>query len=43
MLPFSYTLFGPLDPDPVERRRPPRRGDGRVDSRPSVPARLGRV
>jgi hypothetical protein len=39
---FSFTLFGPFDPDPVERRRPPRRGSGRVDSRPSVPARLGR-
>ena len=36
---FSFALFGPFDPDPVERRRPPRRGDGRVDSaRPSPPA-----
>ena len=34
---FSLALFGPFDPDPVERRRPRRRGDGRVDSRPSVP------
>ena len=39
---FSYALFGPADPDPVERRRPRRRGDQRVDSRPSIPARLGR-
>jgi hypothetical protein len=39
---FSYALFGPVDPDPVERRRPRRRGDQRVDSRPSIPARLGR-
>jgi hypothetical protein len=40
---FSYTLFGPMDPDPVERRRPPRRrGDGRVDSRPPVSPRLTR-
>jgi hypothetical protein len=38
---FSLALFGPFDPDPVERRRPPRRGDGRVDPRPSVPPRLG--
>ena len=28
---FSYALFGPADPDPVERRRPRRRGDRRVD------------
>ena len=34
---FSLALFGPFDPDPVERRRPRRRGDGRVDSRPAVP------
>ena len=41
---FSFTLFGPLDPDPVERRRPTRRrGDHRIDSRPSAPARLGRI
>ena len=39
---FSYALFGPADPDPVERRRPRRRGDQRVDSRPSIPARFGR-
>ena len=39
---FSYALFGPADPDPVERRRPPRRGDRRVDERPSIPARFGR-
>lgn len=39
---FSLALFGPFDPDPVERRPPRRRGDGRVDSRPSVPMRLGR-
>ena len=38
---FSLALFGPFDPDPVERRRPPRRGDGRVDPRPSVPPRIG--
>ena len=38
---FSYALFGPFDPDPVERRRPRRRGDGRVDSRPSVPPASG--
>ena len=42
---FSLALFAPFDqtfdPDPVERRRPPRRGDGRVDSRPSVPPRIG--
>ena len=38
---FSLALFGPFDPDPVERRRPRRRGDGRVDSRPSVPPRFG--
>ena len=31
---LSFALFGPLDPDPVERRRPRRRGDGRVDSAP---------
>ncbi len=40
---FSFALFGPLDPDPVERRRPRRRGDGRVDVRPSAPARMVRV
>ncbi|HEX2303388.1 MAG TPA: hypothetical protein VHH57_07170 [Gaiella sp.] len=43
---FSLALFGPFDPfdpDPTERRRPRRRGDGRVDSRPSVPPRLGRI
>jgi hypothetical protein len=39
---FSLALFGTFDPDRVERRPPRRRGDGRVDSRPSVPARLGR-
>lgn len=40
---FSFALFGPMDPDPVERRPRPRwRGDSRVDSRPSVPPRLGR-
>jgi len=39
---FSYALFGPLDPDPVERRRPRRRGDGRIDIRPSAPDRLAR-
>jgi hypothetical protein len=39
---FSYALFGPFDPDPVERRRPRRQGDTRVDVRPSAPARLGR-
>ena len=39
---FSFALFGPLDPDPVERRRPRRRGDSRIDSRPSAPARLVR-
>ena len=39
---FSYALFGPLDPDPVERRRPGRRGDGRGDVRPSAPQRLAR-
>ena len=39
---FSFSLFGPFDPDPTERRRPPRRGDQRVDSRPSAPARLVR-
>jgi len=39
---FSFTLFGPFDPDPVERRRPRRRDVVRVDSRPSVPPRLGR-
>ena len=38
---FSLTLFGSFDPDPVERRRPPRRGESRVDSRPSVPFRPG--
>ncbi len=38
---FSHALFGSFDPDPVERRPPRRRGDGRVDSRPSVPPRLG--
>ena len=38
---FSLALFGPFDPDPPERRRPPRRGEGRVDSRPSVPSRPG--
>ena len=40
---FSYALFGPLDPDPVERRRPRRRTDGRTDSRPSAPVRLERA
>jgi hypothetical protein len=40
---FSYALFGPLDPDPVERRRPRRRREGRIDSRPSAPERLERV
>jgi hypothetical protein len=40
---FSYALFGPFDPDPVERRRPRRRREGRTDSRPSAPARLERV
>ncbi len=39
---FSYALFGPLDPDPVERRRPRRRGDRRIDIRPSAPERLAR-
>jgi hypothetical protein len=39
---FSFALFGPLDPDPVERRRPRRRGDARPDVRPSAPARLVR-
>jgi len=39
---FSYALFGPIDPDPVERRRPRRRGDSRVDIRPSAPERLAR-
>lgn len=39
---FSFALFGPFDPDPVERRpRRRRRGDGRVDSRPSVPPGSG--
>jgi hypothetical protein len=38
---FSYALFAHFDPDPVERRRPRRRGDGHVDTRPSVPPRLG--
>jgi len=38
---FSSALFGPFDPDPSERRRPPRRrGDGRIDSRPSAPDRI---
>jgi hypothetical protein len=40
---LSFALFGPLDPDPVERRRPRRRGDGRVDVRPSAPARMVRA
>ena len=40
---FSYALFGPFDPDPVERRRPRPRREGRTDSRPSAPARLERV
>ena len=32
---FSFALFGPMDPDPVEHRRPQRRrGDARVDSAP---------
>lgn len=40
---FSFSLFGSFDPDPVERRRPPRRGDSRrVDSRPAAPSRLVR-
>ena len=39
---LSFALFGPMDPDPVERRRPPRSRDARVDSRPSVPPRLVR-
>jgi hypothetical protein len=39
---LSFALFGPFDPDPVERRRPRRRGDARVDSRPSVSPRIGR-
>jgi hypothetical protein len=41
---LSYALFGPMDPDPVERRRRPKRGrgDARVDSRPSVPPRFWR-
>jgi len=40
---FSFALFGPMDPDPVERRRPQRRrGDARVDSRPAVPQRFVR-
>lgn len=40
---FSSALFGPLDPDPVERRRPTRRrGDSRVDPRPCAPDRLVR-
>ena len=41
---LSYALFGPIDPDPVERRPRParRRGDGHVDSRPSVPPRFWR-
>ncbi len=39
---FSYALFGPFDPDPAERRRPRRRGDERVDVRPSFPPRFGR-
>lgn len=38
---FSYALFGPFDPDPVERRPRGRRGDGRVDPRPSVPPLRG--
>jgi hypothetical protein len=40
---LSFALFGPLDPDPVERRRPRRRRDGRVDVRPSAPARMVRA
>jgi len=40
---LSFALFGPLDPDPVEHRRPRRRGDGRVDVRPSAPARMVRA
>lgn len=39
---LSFALFGPMDPDPVERRRPPRGRDARIDSRPSVPPRLAR-
>jgi hypothetical protein len=39
---LSFALFGPYDPDPVERRPRGRRGDNRVDSRPSVPRRFGR-
>jgi hypothetical protein len=39
---FSFALFGPFDPDPCGRRLPRRRGDGRIDSRPSVPPRLER-
>ena len=40
---FSYAIFGPFDPDPVERRRPRgKRGDSRVDGRPSVPPRFQR-
>ena len=39
---FSFALFGPLAPERVERRRPRRRGDTRVDARPSAPARLAR-
>jgi len=40
---LSFALFGPIDPDPVERRRPPRRrGDGHVDSRPPATQRFGR-
>jgi hypothetical protein len=39
---LSYALFGPFDPDPVERRRPARRGTVRVDTRPSFPPRVGR-